>query len=88
MPVGAGFDDSRSSRPGFDAVIERVAWWSEVLTIPCVAYAESLVEAEELAQAGADFIAVGHALWRDANEIAAGITEVLAYGTAVVVERV
>ena len=58
------------SRPGFDAVIERVAWWSEVLTIPCVAYAENLDQAEALAQAGADFVAVGEAVWRDANEIA------------------
>jgi thiamine-phosphate pyrophosphorylase len=58
-------------RPGFDAVIERVAWWSEVLTIPCVAYAQSLDEAEALAQAGADFVAVGQTVWRDANKIAA-----------------
>jgi thiamine-phosphate pyrophosphorylase len=58
------------SQPTFDAVIERVAWWSEVLTIPCVAYAESLDQAEALAQAGADFVAVGQAVWRDANGIA------------------
>jgi len=38
------------------AVLERAGWWAETLTIPCVAYAASLDEAEALAQAHADFV--------------------------------
>ena len=44
---------------------ERVAWWAEVLTIPCVGYAASLDEVEALARAGADFVAIGESIWRE-----------------------
>ena len=59
-----GEPDRAGRRPGFDTVLERVRWWSEVLTIPCVGYAASLDEVEALAQAGADFIALDATLWR------------------------
>jgi thiamine-phosphate pyrophosphorylase len=51
-------------RPRFEAVLERVTWWAEVMTIPCVGYADSLDEVAALTHAGADFIAVGEAIWR------------------------
>jgi thiamine-phosphate pyrophosphorylase len=51
-------------RPGFDAICERVTWWADVFTIPCVGYAGSLDEAETLARAGADFVAIDETLWR------------------------
>jgi thiamine-phosphate pyrophosphorylase len=60
-----GEPDPTGSRPSFDAVLERVAWWAEVLTIPCVGYAADLAEAQALTNAGADFIAVGETMWRD-----------------------
>lgn len=59
-----GEPDHEGHRPGFDAVLERVAWWSETLTIPCVAYAANLDEVERLARAGADFVAIGDNVWR------------------------
>ena len=65
-----GESDANGRRPSFDAVIERVAWWAETLTIPCVACAANLEEAEALAAAGADFIAVGENVWRDAGAVA------------------
>jgi thiamine-phosphate pyrophosphorylase len=38
---------------------ELVAWWAEIFEVPCVAFdVESATEAEALAAAGADFIAV------------------------------
>ena len=49
----------------FDAVLERVAWWTEMFQVPCVAYAANVDEVEALARAGADFVAVGEAVWRD-----------------------
>jgi thiamine-phosphate pyrophosphorylase len=51
-------------RPGFEAVLERVVWWAETLTIPCVGHAQDLDEVEALARAGADFVAIDEPLWR------------------------
>ena len=65
-----GEPDTNGRKPSFDAVLERVEWWADVLTIPCVAYAASLDEAEALAAAGADFIAVGENVWRDVRAVA------------------
>jgi thiamine-phosphate pyrophosphorylase len=64
-----GEPDADDRRPSLDAVRERVEWWAEVLTIPCVAYAASLDEAEELARAGTDFVAIGENLWRDTRAV-------------------
>jgi thiamine-phosphate pyrophosphorylase len=61
-------------RPAFEAVLDRVAWWSEIFQVPCVAYAENPDEVEALAQAGADFVAIGQSVWsggRDAVAAAA-----------------
>jgi len=59
-----GEPDRNGRRPGFEAVLERVSWWAETLTIPCVGYAAGLDEVEALARAGADFIAIDEPLWR------------------------
>ena len=61
-----GEPEADGQRPSFDAVLDRVSWWAEVFEIPCVGYAANLDEVEALAQAGADFVAVGDAMWRDA----------------------
>lgn len=61
-----GEPDAGGRRPGFDAVLERVDWWVEVFEAPCIGFAASLDEAEALAQAGADFVAVGDDIWSDA----------------------
>jgi thiamine-phosphate pyrophosphorylase len=66
-----GEPDRDGHRPRFEAVLDRVAWWAEVLTIPCVAYAASLDEIGTLTEAGADFIAIGETIWR--NELRAAI---------------
>lgn len=58
-------------RPRFEAVLERVSWWADVLTIPCVGYAENLDEVAALALAGADFVALGETIWR--NDLRAAI---------------
>jgi thiamine-phosphate pyrophosphorylase len=62
-------------RPGFEAVCERVAWWADVLTIPCVGYAGSLDEAAALARAGADFVAIGETLWRGGAGVIEAVTQ-------------
>ena len=50
-------------------MLDRVGWWAEVLTIPCVGYAANLDEVEALARAGADFVALDPAVWRDARSL-------------------
>ena len=59
-----GEPDAGEHRPRLEAILERVAWWAEVMTIPCVAYAARLDEIAPLAQAGAEFVALGDTLWR------------------------
>jgi len=70
-----GEPDANGHRPGFDAVLERIEWWAEVFEIPCVGFAASLDEAEALAQAGADFVAVSDLVWSDKRGAAAALTE-------------
>jgi thiamine-phosphate pyrophosphorylase len=53
------------ARPSLAAILERVAWWSEVFEIPCVGFAAALDEVEPLAAAGADFIALGDCIFGD-----------------------
>jgi thiamine-phosphate pyrophosphorylase len=64
-----GEPDASGHRPSVGAVIDRVAWWAEIFEIPCVAYAARLDDIEALAVAGADFIAVGEALFADPRGI-------------------
>jgi thiamine-phosphate pyrophosphorylase len=53
--------------PPRETVLERVAWWAEIFNAPCVAYAGDLLDAPIFAEAGADFIALGEAIWSDAR---------------------
>jgi thiamine-phosphate pyrophosphorylase len=64
-----GEPDASGHRPSVGAVIDRVTWWAEIFEIPCVAYAARLDDIEALAVAGADFIAVGEALFADPRGI-------------------
>ena len=66
-----GEPDAAGLRPGFAAVLERVAWWAELFEVPCVAYAASFEEVGPLAAGGADFIALGDWAW--AGEPAAAV---------------
>jgi thiamine-phosphate pyrophosphorylase len=60
-----GDPDPAGHCPPRDAVIDRVAWWAEVFEIPCVGYAATLDDIDALVAAGADFVAVGEALFED-----------------------
>jgi thiamine-phosphate pyrophosphorylase len=48
-----------------ESVVERVAWWAEIFNVPCVAYAHDLGAIGGLVRAGADFIALGDAIFGD-----------------------
>jgi thiamine-phosphate pyrophosphorylase len=60
-----GEPDARGQHPSGDAVLDRVAWWAEVFEVPCVGYARALDDIDALVAAGADFVAVGDALFED-----------------------
>jgi len=46
-----------------DALQERLRWWAEVFTTPCVAFASTLPQATRFARAGADFVMLGDCVW-------------------------
>ena len=73
-----GDPDRRGGRPPLEAITERLTWWSDLVEIPCVGYAGSRDEIAPLAQAGADFIALGEWLWMQEQGPAAGVAAVTA----------
>jgi thiamine-phosphate pyrophosphorylase len=66
-----GEPDRRRGRPPFAAIVERIAWWSELFELPCIGYAASLDEVAPIAQAKADFIALGDWIWTQGQAPAA-----------------
>ena len=63
----AGADYVMFGEPGaaltLDATLERMRWWAEIFEIPCVGFAERLEDIAALAEAGADFVALGDAVF-------------------------
>ncbi|MGH6839228.1 MAG: thiamine phosphate synthase [Methylocella sp.] len=58
-----------------EAIVERVAWWAEIFNVPCVGYAHNLGAIGELVRAGADFIALGDAVFADPRGAAAALRD-------------
>lgn len=73
------FGEARAdgSLPDIEATRERVAWWAEIFNVPCVACAHRLADIPVLAAAGADFVALGAAVWEDARGPAAALREAM-----------
>ena len=70
------FGDAAGGRtPPFPAVQERVKWWADLVEVPCVGYAANASEVAALAQAGADFVALGDWLWTDPQGPTAALTQ-------------
>jgi thiamine-phosphate pyrophosphorylase len=65
------------SLPPLEAVIERAAWWAEIFETPCVAYAPQLEAVSQLVATGAEFVALGDAVWTHAQGPAAAVAAVL-----------
>jgi thiamine-phosphate pyrophosphorylase len=57
------------------AIVERVTWWAEIFNVPCVGYAHDLGAIGDLARAGADFIALGDAVFADPRGAAAALRD-------------
>ena len=63
-------------RPSFDAIHDRVAWWTELFEVPCVAYAASLSEVDALR--AAEFVALGPFIFSDPRGPAAAVADAAA----------
>jgi len=73
--VMMGQSTTGQRRPPFDAIVERIGWWAELFTVPCVGFAASLKEITPLSAAGADFVAIGEAVWDDPRGAHAALAE-------------
>jgi len=73
-----GEPDAAGHHPSRDAVVDRIAWWAEVFEIPCVGYAATLDDIDALVAVGADFVAVGDALFDDPRGPKAAAADVAA----------
>ncbi|MBM3577242.1 MAG: thiamine phosphate synthase [Alphaproteobacteria bacterium] len=74
----AGADYVMFSNLDRETLIERVAWWAQLFNTPCVAGANTLADVAPLAEAGADFVLLDDAVWRDARGPAAAVADALA----------
>jgi len=56
------------------AEIDLIAWWSELMTVPCVAIGGITLEnCRPLVAAGADFLAVASGVWNHADGAPAAV---------------
>jgi thiamine-phosphate pyrophosphorylase len=69
-----GEPDRRGNRPQLGAVEDRVKWWADLVEVPCIGYAGEAGEVRLLAQAGADFVALGDWIWTHPQGAAAAVT--------------
>jgi thiamine-phosphate pyrophosphorylase len=69
-----GEPDRRGNRPPFETVEDRVKWWADLVEVPCIGYAGDEGEVRLLAQAGADFVALGDWIWTHPQGAAAAVT--------------
>lgn len=73
----AGADYVMFGGPGgpepHEAIVECVAWWAEIFNVACVGYAHDLGAIGDLVRAGADFIALGDAVFADPRGAAAAL---------------
>ncbi|HEY1961763.1 MAG TPA: thiamine phosphate synthase, partial [Rhizomicrobium sp.] len=68
------FYPTRTKDPKAKAELEILRWWSELMTVPCVAIGGIMVEnARPLIEAGADFLAVSAGVWEHPEGPAAAV---------------
>ena len=71
------FGDAGFSGPGpdHDEIVDAVGWWAEIFNVPCVGFARRLDEVEAIAEAGAEFVGLGDAVWADVRGAAAAVAD-------------
>lgn len=82
MAGEAGVDYLMFGGPGcaepHASIVERVAWWAEIFNLPCIGYAHDFAGIGDLVRAGADFIALGDAVFAHPSGAAAALSEAYA----------
>jgi len=73
------FGESRPNGgfPPLASVVERCAWWAGIFETPCVAFAPALDAVDELAATGAEFVALGEAVWTASEGAARAVASAL-----------
>jgi hypothetical protein len=61
--------------PPLAETVERLDWWSQIFEVPCIGYAAKLDDVAALCAAGADFVALGDAVWSHARGPAAAVAQ-------------
>lgn len=61
----------------FSMRLDRVRWWAELFEVPCVAMTRHRDEIAPFVAAGAEFVAVGDAIWDDPDGPAAAVDKVV-----------
>ncbi|MBV9754522.1 MAG: thiamine phosphate synthase [Hyphomicrobiales bacterium] len=64
-------------RASFASIVERTSWWAGIFETPCVGFAGDLDEVDALAATGAEFVAIGEALWTHAQGPASAASSAL-----------
>ena len=73
VAFGAFFATATKEPPSF-ADPEILAWWSDLMTVPCVAIGGiTVANAAPLVEAGADFLAVSAGVWQHVEGPAAAV---------------
>jgi thiamine-phosphate pyrophosphorylase len=76
VAFGAFYPTTTKDSPAGRPEPELLAWWSDIMTVPCVAIGGiTAANCAPLVEAGADFIAVASAVWRHPAGPAAGVAE-------------
>jgi thiamine-phosphate pyrophosphorylase len=69
--------------PPLEDTIERAAWWAELFNTPCIVYAPDFAALEPLAATGAEFIALGDAVFNHPEGPAEAVRQAMAIIKAV-----
>jgi thiamine-phosphate pyrophosphorylase len=56
-------DPGKGEAPPLEAGVERLQWWAEIFTTPCVGQAEALDAVAPVAATGTEFVAFGSFVW-------------------------
>lgn len=68
-------DPVRGERASAEDTLDQVRWWAEIFNVPCVGFAQTLQDVRKMVEAGADFVALGDAVWADPRGSAAAVAE-------------
>lgn len=61
------------SLPARDMVLERAQWWAEIFETPCVVFSPDIDSIREIMATGAEFIALGDAIWTHDGGVAVAV---------------